>query len=127
MNDLTSKSFKKAFKEAIDLFNNQQWYEAHDAFEDIWNDLVGDERQIVQGILQVSVSQFHLNKGNLNGAMILLGEGLGRIRNRVSEDLEIDLVLLCSSLESLLNKLHLKIPLNESDVPFLKKIKQKWN
>tara|TARA_B100000927_G_scaffold6585_1_gene5219 strand:- start:2 stop:379 length:378 start_codon:yes stop_codon:yes gene_type:complete len=125
MNDLTSKSFKKAFKEAIDLFNNQQWYEAHDAFEDIWNDLVGDERQIVQGILQVSVSQFHLNKGNLNGAMILLGEGLGRIRNRVSEDLEIDLVLLCSSLESLLNKLHLKIPLNESDVPFLKKIKQK--
>ena len=125
MNDLTSKSFKKAFKEAIDLFNNQQWYEAHDAFEDIWNDLVGDERQIVQGILQVSVSQFHLNKGNLNGAMILLGEGLGRIRNRVSEDLEIDLVLLCSSLESLLNKLHLKIPLNESDVPFLKKIKTK--
>ena len=125
MNDLTSKRFKESLKEAIDLFNNQKWYEAHDAFEDIWNDLVGDERQIVQGILQVSVSQFHLNKGNLNGAMILLGEGLGRIRNRVSEDLEIDLVLLCSSLESLLNKLHLKIPLNESDVPFLKKIKQK--
>ena len=120
-----SEDIKKAFNEAIDLFNNQQWYEAHDAFEDIWNDLVGDERQIVQGILQVSVSQFHLNKGNLNGAMILLGEGLGRIRNRVSEDLEIDLVLLCSSLESLLNKLHLKIPLNESDVPFLKKIKTK--
>ena len=125
MNDLTSKRFKESLKDAINLFNNQKWYEAHDAFEDIWNDLVGDERQIIQGILQVSVSQFHLNKGNLNGAMILLGEGLGRIRNRVSEDLEIDLVLLCSSLESLLNKLHLKIPLNESDVPFLKKIKQK--
>ena len=125
MNDLTSKNFNNSLDEALDLFNNQKWYEAHDAFEDIWNDLVGDERQIVQGILQVSVSQFHLNKGNLNGAMILLGEGLGRIRNRVSEDLEIDLVLLCSSLESLLNKLHLKIPLNESDVPFLKKIKQK--
>ena len=124
MNDLTSKRFKESLKEAIDLFNNQKWYEAHDAFEDIWNDLVGEERQIVQGILQVSVSQFHLNKGNLNGAMILLGEGLGRIRNRVSEDLEIDLILLCSSLESLLNKLHTKIPLNQSDVPTLKKIKR---
>ena len=121
MNDLTSKRFKESLQEAIDLFNNQKWYEAHDAFEDIWNDLVGDERQIVQGILQVSVSQFHLNKGNLNGAMILLGEGLGRIKNRVSEDLEIDLILLCTSLESLLNKLHTKIPLNQSDVPFLKK------
>ena len=91
MNDLTSKSFKESLDEAINLFNNQKWYEAHDAFEDIWNDLIGDERQIVQGILQISVSQFHLNKGNLNGAMILIGEGLGRIRNRVSEDLEINI------------------------------------
>jgi len=124
MNDLTSKRFKESLQEAIDLFNNQKWYEAHDAFEDIWNDLVGDERQIVQGILQVSVSQFHLNKGNLNGAMILLGEGLGRIRNRVSEDLEIDLILFCSSVETLLKKLHTKTPLDQSDVPFLKTIKR---
>ena len=124
MNDLTSKRFKDSLQEAIDLFNSQKWYEAHDAFEDIWNDLVGDERQIVQGILQVSVSQFHLNKGNLNGAMILLGEGLGRIKNKVSEDLEIDLILFCSSLESLLNKLHTESSLNQSDVPFLKKIKR---
>tara|TARA_Y100001978_G_scaffold99791_1_gene89306 strand:- start:139 stop:513 length:375 start_codon:yes stop_codon:yes gene_type:complete len=123
MNDLTSKKFKESLEEAIDLFNNQNWYEAHDAFEDIWNDLVGDERQIVQGILQVSVSQFHLSKGNLNGTMILLGEGLGRIKNRVSEDLGIDLLLLCNDLESLLNKLHSDIPLTKSDVPFLKKIK----
>ena len=124
MNDLTSKRFKDSLEEAIDLFNNQKWYEAHDAFEDIWNDLVGDERQIVQGILQVSVSQFHLNKGNLNGAMILLGEGLGRIKNKVSEDLEIDLILFCNGLESLLYKLHTKSSLNQSDVPFLKKIKR---
>ena len=122
MNDLTSTRFKKSLQEAIDLFNNQKWYEAHDAFEDIWNDLVGDERQIVQGILQVSVSQFHLSKGNLNGAMILLGEGLGRIKNKVSDDLEIDLLLLCANLESILNKLHSNIPLDQSDVPFLKKI-----
>tara|TARA_B100000212_G_scaffold171703_1_gene129056 strand:- start:170 stop:544 length:375 start_codon:yes stop_codon:yes gene_type:complete len=124
MNDLTSKRFKESLQEAINLFNSQKWYEAHDAFEDIWNDLVGDERQIIQGILQVSVSQFHLSKGNLNGAMILLGEGLGRIRNRVSDDLEIDLLLLCDSLESLLNKLHTNMPLNQSDVPFLEKIKR---
>ncbi len=124
MNDLTSKRFKDSLQEAIDLFNNQKWYEAHDAFEDLWNDLVGDERQIIQGILQVSVSQFHLNKGNYNGAMILLGEGLGRIKNKASEDLEIDLRLFCRCLESLLNKLHTESSLNQSDVPFLKKIKK---
>ena len=77
MREEDNKSFDDNFLDALNLFNNQKWYEAHDAFEDIWNTLDGDERQIVQGILQVSVSQFHLSKGNLNGATILMGEGLG--------------------------------------------------
>jgi len=122
MNDLTSKEFIDSFDIALKLFNSQQWYEAHDAFEDIWNGLYGDERQIVQGILQVSVSQFHLNKGNLNGAMILLGEGLGRIKYRSSVDLGLDLSLFCISLESLLNKLQTNTPLTKNDIPVLKKI-----
>ena len=122
MNDLTSRDFINSLDNALDLFNKKRWYEAHDAFEEIWNGLQGDERQIIQGILQVSVSQFHLSKGNLNGAMILLGEGLGRIKNRVSVDLGLDLLSFCNSLEILLDKLHAKVPLSNEDVPFLKKI-----
>ena len=118
---LTSKDFIDSLDAALDLFNNKKWYEAHDAFEEIWNGLCGDERQIIQGILQVSVSQFHLSKGNLNGAMILLGEGLGRIKSRVSVDLGLDLFSFCKSLEVLLEKLHSKVPLSNDDVPFLKK------
>ena len=118
---LTSKNFTDSLDAALDLFNNKKWYEAHDAFEEIWNGLNGDERQIIQGILQVSVSQFHLSKGNLNGAMILLGEGLGRIKSRVSVDLGLDLFSFCKSLEVLLEKLHSKVPLSNDDVPFLKK------
>ena len=56
-------NFEDNFFNALNLFNNQKWYEAHDAFEDIWNTLDGEERQVIQGILQVSVSQFHLGKG----------------------------------------------------------------
>ena len=120
MNDLTSKRFKDSLQEAIDLFNNQKWYEAHDAFEEIWNTVDGDERQVIQGILQVSVSQFHLSKGNLNGATILLGEGLGRIKTRTKINLGIDLESFCRCLENLLRKLQHKEILNESDKPFLK-------
>ena len=113
------KSFEDAFFDALNLFNNQKWYEAHDAFEDIWNTLEGDERQIIQGILQVSVSQFHLSKGNLNGATILLGEGLGRIKNRTNIDLGIDLESFCKCLEALLSKLQNKEKLNENDKPYI--------
>ena len=113
------------FINALNLFNNQKWYEAHDAFEDIWNTLDGDERQIIQGILQVSVSQFHLSKGNLNGATILLGEGLGRIKNRTNINLGIDLESFCKCLEDLLRKLQYREQLNENDKPYLIKTREK--
>ena len=119
MQGIDIESFEDDFSNALNLFNNQKWYEAHDAFEDIWNTLDGDERQIIQGIIQVSVSQFHLNNGNLNGATILLGEGLGRIKNRTSVNLGIDLETLCKCLEKLLIKLQYNHELNENDKPYL--------
>ena len=119
MSEIDREIFKKFFNDALILFNNRKWYEAHDAFEGIWNTLDGDERQVVQGILQVSVSQFHLSKGNLNGATILLGEGLGRIKTRTGIELGIDLDSFCICLESLLRKLQNKEVINENDVPYL--------
>ena len=113
------KSSEDIFLDALNLFNKQKWYEAYDAFEDIWNTLDGDERQIIQGILQVSVSQFHLSKGNLNGATILMGEGLGRIKSRTNIDLGIDLESFCKCLEKLLRKLQYREELNEDDKPYL--------
>ena len=119
MNEESTKSFEDSLFIALNLFNNHEWYEAHDAFEEIWNSVDGDERQIIQGILQVSVSQFHLSKGNLNGATILLGEGLGRIKNRTNINLGIDLQTFCKCLEELLRKLQYSEELNENDKPYL--------
>ena len=120
MNEESTTSFKDSLLVALNFFNNHQWYEAHDAFEEIWNTLDGDERQVIQGILQVSVSQFHLSKGNLNGATILLGEGLGRIKPRTKINLGIDLESFCLCLENLLKKLQYKETLSKSDKPVLK-------
>ena len=119
MNEESSKSFQDDLFTAVNLFNNHEWYEAHDAFEEIWNSVDGDERQVIQGILQVSVSQFHLSKGNLNGATILLGEGLGRIKTRTKVNLGINLESFCRCLEDLLRKLQHKEILKDSDKPFL--------
>ena len=123
MREVTVDNFESNLLNALNLFNNQEWYEAHDAFEDIWNTLDGDKRQIIQGILQVSVSQFHLSRGNINGATILLGEGLGRIKNRTNINLGVDLKSFCKSLEEILIKLQYSEELNEKDKPYLIQIK----
>jgi len=120
MKEESTKSFQDSLFKALNLFNNHAWYESHYAFVEIWNSVHGDEIQVIQGILQVSVSQFHLSKGNLNGATILLGEGLGRIKTRTKINLGIDLDSFCRCLEDLLRKLQYKETLNESDKPFLK-------
>jgi len=122
MNEESTKNLQDLLFVALNLFNNHQWYEAHDAFEEIWNTVDGDERQVIQGILQVSVSQFHLSKGNFNGATILLGEGLGRIKTRTKINLGIDLESFCLCLEDLLMKLQYKKTLDEKDKPFLKSL-----
>ena len=122
MNEESTRTFQDSLCIALNLFNNQKWYDAHDAFEEIWNSVDGDERQVIQGILQVAVSQFHLSKGNLNGATILLGEGLGRIKGRTKINLGIDLESFCLCLEELLRKLQYKEILNENDKPFLKSL-----
>ncbi len=122
MNEENTKSFQDSLCFALNLFNDQKWYEAHDAFEDIWFTVDGDQRQVIQGILQVSVSQFHLSKGNLNGATILLGEGLGRIKTRTNINLGIDLESFCKCLEGLLIKLQYKEIINKNDKPYLKRV-----
>ena len=120
MNEESSKSLQELLCVALKHFNNHEWYDAHDVFEEIWHSVDGDERQVIQGMLQVSVSQFHLSKGNLNGATILLGEGLGRIKTRTKINLGIDLGSFCLCLEDLLRKLQTGEALSDNDKPFLK-------
>ena len=80
-----------SFQKAIELFNNQEWYVAHDLLEAIWHKTDGMERITIQAILQIAVAQVHLSNANYIGATILYGEGLGRLSNKKLPDLGLDL------------------------------------
>ena len=83
--------FDPRFQHAVDLFNRRAWYEAHDAFEEIWHETAGTDRRLLQGILQIAVAHVHLERDNLRGATILLGEGVGRLSSAKPGDLGLDL------------------------------------
>ncbi len=107
------------FKIALKLFNSAQWYPAHDAFEELWHETSGPERITIHAILQISVAQLHLEKGNLNGATILYGEALGRLKRSGTPDLGIDLSQLLIYLQSILEKLQYRKDFNSIPNPFL--------
>lgn len=77
--------------QAIGLFNAGEWYACHDGFEELWHETQGPLRPVLQGILQIAVAHLHLERGNLRGATVLMGEGLGRLAPCGSEALGLDL------------------------------------
>ena len=101
------------------LFNSCDWYMAHDVFEEIWHETIGPERLILQGILQIAVAQIHLENGNINGATILYGEALGRLKKPRFDSLGLDIPKLCKIAETRLDYLQNGKDLSTCSIPFL--------
>ena len=107
------------FEIGMKLFNSCQWYKSHDVFEEIWHDTGGPERQLLQGILQVAVAQVHLENRNINGATILYGEALGRLKRFQFADLDLDVIGLCKCITRRLELLQTGKDLDGCSLPLL--------
>ena len=107
------------FEKGMKLFNSCQWYKSHDVFEEIWHDTGGPERQLLQGILQVAVAQVHLENSNINGATILYGEALGRLKRFQFADLDLDIIGLCKCITRRLELLQTGKDLDGCSLPLL--------
>jgi predicted metal-dependent hydrolase len=68
------------FWQGVAQFNRQEFYDCHDTLEALWMEAMEPDRTFYQGILQIAVGFYHLGNQNCQGAMILLGEGIGRLR-----------------------------------------------
>lgn len=55
------------------FFNQQDYFEAHDVWEDLWADTGPPERRFYQGLIQAAVGLLHFGNGNLGGAVKLYG------------------------------------------------------
>ena len=93
------------FQKAVELFNDGEWYDAHDVFEELWHETADPHRRSLQGVLQVAVAQLHLQRDNRRGATILFGEALGRLKRPGTSDLGLDIQGLCMCIEQRLRAL----------------------
>jgi hypothetical protein len=63
------------FFEALHLFNQGEFFEAHEAWEDVWRVESGPDRRTLQGLIQIAVALHHHSTGNIVGARSLLRRG----------------------------------------------------
>lgn len=68
------------FWQGVEQFNFGQFYACHDTLEALWIEATEPQKTFYQGILQIAVGIYHLSNSNWRGAVILLGEGINRLR-----------------------------------------------
>ena len=107
------------FEIGMKLFNSCQWYKSHDVFEQIWHETDDPDRQLLQGILQVAVAQVHLENSNTNGATILYGEALGRLKRFRYSNFGLDIEGLTNCISRRLEFLQIGKDLSGCSLPVL--------
>ncbi len=56
------------YREGIRLFNAEQFFECHEAWEELWAESTGEEKKFLQGMIQAAVALFHFGNENFGGA-----------------------------------------------------------
>lgn len=67
---------------AVDLHNAGYWWEAHEAWEGLWQtlDKTGEQAIFIQGLIQVSAALLKARMGSAEGMRILVGTALAKLR-----------------------------------------------
>lgn len=88
------------YLKGIELFNNEDFFEAHEVWEDLWHATQGEARDFIQGLIQVTSSFHHLRNGNMRGARILHDTGVQLLAPYGDSYMDLDLKKLRSEFDS---------------------------
>ena len=60
---------KKLYLDGITLFNDHEFFEAHEVWEDIWHEACGTKFEFYQGMIQCAVALEHYLRSNPRGVV----------------------------------------------------------
>jgi len=69
------------FAHGVTLFNTRYFFEAHEAWEEIWLHTAPPEKTFLQGLIQVTAAFHHHSRENLRGTKSLLRTGLLKLED----------------------------------------------
>ena len=64
---MTSLEESEIFHTGIELFNRGRFFDAHEAWEEIWYIASGQKKLFYQGLIQYAVTLEHIRRGNPRG------------------------------------------------------------
>jgi predicted metal-dependent hydrolase len=88
---MESRDYDPRYLHGIALFNDCEFFESHEAWEELWQDYQGPSRKFYQGLIQAAVALHHFGNGNIRGAKKLYFTSLGYLAPYRPEHEGIDL------------------------------------
>lgn len=69
----------KLLQRATRLFNDEEFFQCHEALEEAWKPERGRRRLFLQALIHLAVGLYHCQRGNPIGASRQLHKGLGKL------------------------------------------------
>ena len=67
-------------RRGIEQLNRGEFFHQHETLEVLWHDETRPVRALYQGILQIGIALYHVQRGNHHGAVYMLTRGAGYLR-----------------------------------------------
>ena len=96
-NEFEGMSHEELLLEGARRFNAGQFFEAHEAWEEVWLDSARELRHFYQGLIQVAAAFVHLQRNEYPGTVKLLHEGLRKLEAYPPATLGVDLASLIAA------------------------------
>lgn len=103
------------YLEGIEHFNRRDFYAAHDAWESLWLERFGEEKNFLQGLILCAVALLHHQRGNLNGVRSRFRAALAKLEGYPDTYWDLDLKKFVRRMNGALHRV-----LEESDPPPLR-------
>ena len=94
-----------AYQRGLELFNQGEFFDAHEVLEDVWRAAPSEEKKFLQALIQVAVGLHHYSRGNLVGARSLLARAHRNLSAYPARQDGIDLAGLRMQLQNWVNAL----------------------
>ena len=69
-------------KDGVSYFNNERFWECHEALEGAWKQSKGEEKELIQGLILVAAALVHYQKAEDDICLSVLGRALEKLHDK---------------------------------------------
>jgi hypothetical protein len=92
----------EAIRLGIDLFNEERYWESHEALESAWKKSIGDEKEVLQGLILLAAALVHWQKNEELVTLSILRRSREKLVSHRTEYFGIDIADLTEKLDRVL-------------------------